>query len=124
MKIRQNLSLLILILAVILVAGFIFVNNKNDNNAVIEQAEAGPKDREQIVNIESGMTFSTVTEQAGIDKNLMVELLAAAEPVYDLAKIKVGKPIRFIFAHDTDALKEVIYQIDTETELFITKTPH
>ncbi len=122
MKLKINLSLFVLILAVFVVGGYFFIN-KSDQQArqIIELAEAGPKDREVTIDIESGMTFSAVTEQAGLNSLLMTELVAAAEPVYDLARIKVGKPMRFTFDHADDQLKEVMYQIDSESELYIVK---
>jgi len=80
-----------------------------------------PKDRIVTVGIESGMTFSTVSEEAGIGGTLMYELLTAAEPVYDLASVRAGRDVVFYFEPDSDILKKVIYQIDSEEELYIEK---
>jgi murein DD-endopeptidase MepM/ murein hydrolase activator NlpD len=122
MKIKINLSLLLVILAGGLLAFYFFIYHPAlSQKQAVKSVEALPKDREVTVKIESNMTFSTITASVGIDGNLMTELLAAAEPVYDLVRIKTNKPIRFTFDQATDTLKEVMYQIDTESELYIIK---
>jgi len=78
-----------------------------------------PQDREVIVTVESGMTFSTISEEVGIGGTLMMNILEASEDVYDLVKIRVGRDIKFYFDKDTDEFVRLIYPIDTEEELFV-----
>lgn len=87
----------------------------------LPEVQAEPLDREVIINIEAGMTFSVITEEAGLGNSVMYELLEASEDVYDLTSVKAGKPMKFYFDHSTDEFFKLIYQIDSEEELFISK---
>lgn len=104
------------------VTGGIFLSKNRQKEAVgpIIQAEAEEPDREVDVDIESGMTFSIVCDQAGIDYSLMTDILDASADIYDLTRIKVGKQIKFYFDKDTDKFIKMVYPIDTEEELFVT----
>ena len=113
----------LLLIIVILFTGRLFSAAQEEKVAEIAQLaqeeQARLIDKEIIIEIESGMTFSIVAEKAGLDQNLMTALFVSAQEVYDLSKIKVGKPIKFYFDRQTDQLKKMIYQIDSESELFI-----
>ena len=95
-------------------------NGADSNMQPISEVKAEPLDREVVVEIESGMTFSDITEQVGIGGTLMHEILASSEDVYDLVKVRVGRQMKFSFNKDTDEFKQLIYPVDTEEELFIT----
>jgi murein DD-endopeptidase MepM/ murein hydrolase activator NlpD len=113
----------LLLIIVVLFAGRLLSSAKEEKAAEavrlaeIERIEL--LDREIVIDIESGMTFSIIAESAGLDHILMTALFEAASEVYDLARVKVGKPIKFYFDKQTDHLTKMIYQLDSEAELFI-----
>lgn len=80
---------------------------------------------EQIVKLEitDGMTFGKLMEEAGVSGTVSAAIFAAAEPVYDLSKVRLGRTIDLVYDITTDQLKRVVYQIDTEEELHVTLTP-
>jgi murein DD-endopeptidase MepM/ murein hydrolase activator NlpD len=120
MKKRYFIIVIILVVGVVLSSRFVLSEAK-DNPEPQELVQQEPQDREVVINIESGMTFSVIAEEAGLSGTLMHELLEITEEVYDLATIKVGKPMKFYFDPYTDELKEIVYQINSEEELFVTK---
>ena len=99
---------------------FFFTKNSQfiDKEAQAEVVEE-PKDREVIVTVEDGMTFSVITEEVGIGGTLMTEILTVSEEVYDLVKLRVGREIKFYFDKETGDFVRLIYPIDTEEELFV-----
>ncbi|MFH1668239.1 MAG: peptidoglycan DD-metalloendopeptidase family protein [Candidatus Komeilibacteria bacterium] len=80
-----------------------------------------PTERIKTILIEPDMTFSTASELAGIDHTLMMTLLETAEEVYNLSSIRAGKELQYIFDITTNEFEQLIYPIDTEEELFVTK---
>lgn len=93
-------------------------SQSNDISAPAEMVEESPY-REEIITVESGMTFSTISENVGIGGTLMTEILETSENVYDLVKIRVGREIKFYFDKNTNEFVKLIYPIDTEEELFV-----
>jgi len=85
------------------------------------EVQAKSLDKTIVVEIESGMTFSIITDKAGLNYEIMQELLSVSEDVYDLTSIREGKEMIFIFDNITNKFKQLIYQIDSEEELYITK---
>ncbi len=85
------------------------------------EVQAKSLDKTIVVEIESGMTFSIITDKAGLNYEIMQELLSVSEDVYDLTSIRAGKEMIFIFDNITNKFKQLIYQIDSEEELYITK---
>ncbi len=73
------------------------------------------------IEIEPGMTFSIITDKAGLSYDVMQELLSSSKDVYDLTKVRAGKEMKFVFDNNTKDFKQLVYQIDTEEELYITK---
>lgn len=112
---------ILVVIGLIIAGGFIFFTNDSPENEpeVVKHVEAKDLDREMIIDIESGMTFSDICSLAGIDHGAMMEMVAASEDVYDLTKVRVGRKIKFYFDRDTDDFTKLIYPIDTEEELFI-----
>lgn len=114
--------LISLILIFVVVSGvFLIIRKIRPSQNFSGPAQAEILDREALVVIETDMTFSIIAENVGLDKNLMQSLLSASKDVYDLSQIRVGREIKFIFAHEDDLLKQVIYPISSEEELYITK---
>ena len=110
----------IALLAAVLFSGRLLLFSASDNQKSANvEIPAEPTDKEVIVNIEPEMTFSIIAEVIGFDHTLMTGLFVSAQDVYDLSKIKAGKQIKFYFDRETDQFKQMIYQIDTESELYI-----
>ena len=76
-------------------------------------------DREIVLEIEGGQTFSFLTTKVGLDHKLMSDLLLVSKDIYDLVTIKVGQEIIFIFDSSTQEFKQLIYSINSEEELYI-----
>lgn len=115
----KKLIISILLLAISgLASGCVF----SDESSHIDAAEVlveELKDREEVVLIETDMTFSTISEEVDIGGTLMMEILTVSEEVYDLVKIRVGRDIKFYFNKATGNFVRLIYPIDTEEELFV-----
>ncbi len=116
----------LLIVILLFFSGFIanrmFSASKDSES--IEKQEIIPieiLDREEIITIESGMTFSDITEKVDIATSLMQSLYDSSKDVYDLARVRVGREMTFYFDKDTDEFLYMIYPIDTEEELYIKK---
>lgn len=119
MKIQKIIVLLILILGV----GF-FVWQKNDNNLDSNTVKIEePQDIIIKLPIEEGSTFGILMQTASISPATSTAIFIAAEEVYNLSKVRIGRTIDLIFDYNTNEFKQLIYQIDTEEELFVTKQP-
>ena len=119
-------KLYIIIGVLIILFGISFViNHVSHSNAeqvdfpdeVIEVPE--PQDRVEQIEIIDGSTYGNLMAEAGIDPNVYMALYDSAEDVYDLAKVRVGRVLNLTFDKDTDEFKQLMYQIDTEEELFV-----
>lgn len=86
-----------------------------------ETVEVKKKDRVELVLIEDGSTFGNLVATSGVDYALAMKIYEAAQDVYDLVKIRVGRNIELTYDKDTDELKTLAYQIDTEEKLFVEK---
>ncbi|RJQ34166.1 hypothetical protein C4566_02490 [Candidatus Parcubacteria bacterium] len=113
---------ILLIIGVIIAGRFIFFSKNSPETSLepVSQVQAKDFDREQTVDIESGMTFSDICAQVGIDHAIMLEMAEASSEVYDLAKVRVGRKMKFYFDRETGVFTKLIYPIDTEEELFVT----
>lgn len=100
---------------------FVWPKVKTNNTNIYQPVQAETPDKIVRVEIEPNMTFSLVAETAGLDNNLTQTLFEATLDVYDLSKIRVGREFQFIFDHQDNLLKQVIYPIDSEEELFLNK---
>ena len=109
----------ILLLAISGLASGCIFEGKSKDIEVPEVIIEEPRDREEVVLIETDMTFSTISEEVDIGGTLMMEILTVSEEVYDLVKIRVGRDIKFYFNKATGNFVRLIYPIDTEEELFV-----
>lgn len=112
---KYKLIGVIVLIATMIAGYFIFFASSQPEIEITPEI----KDKEVIIEIEPNMTFSIIAEQAGLDHTMMQELFTCSEEVYDLSKIRVGRQMKFVFDKDTNLLKQAIYPIDTEEELYI-----
>lgn len=95
----------------------------SEENAPTEAYDV-PEPQDHIVQVEitDGSTYSVLMEQTGIGGTVSANILTAASEVYDLASIRVGRTLDLVFDKDTDEFKKLIYQINSEEELHVSKT--
>ena len=79
-----------------------------------DKAEAVMRDRLVTVPIQTGDTFSSITETLEIPVETVAAILATSTPVYDLAGLRAGKELHFYFNRATSALKKLTYEPTTE----------
>ena len=115
---------------IVLVAATWFVFNRGKNSTVDSQSllresaaaeSAAPTDRLEKIEISEGSTYGNLLAAAGVNNNLSLAIFQAAAPIYDLAKIRAGRTLDLWYDKDTDELKQLVYQLDTESELFVTQ---
>jgi murein DD-endopeptidase MepM/ murein hydrolase activator NlpD len=78
-------------------------------------------DRLVELDINDGDTYGKLMDKAEVDFFMATAIYDAAELVYDLAKIRAGRKIVLIYDKDTEELKELSYQLDSEDELHVKK---
>jgi len=78
-------------------------------------------DREVVLEITPDDTYGELMKKASTTPEIANAIFDTAQNIYDLSKIKVGKTIKLIYDKDTDIFKKLIYQIDTEEELYVTR---
>ncbi len=116
---KYYLFIFVLFVVGMAIGGWFWWKNTPNSSQAIPEVKAEDLDKEVIVDIESGMTFSTICDELSLGGQLMSDILSASEDVYDLTKIRAGKEIKFYFDHDTGQFKRMVYPIDSEEELFI-----
>jgi len=67
----------------------------------------------------TGSTFSIVASQAGVATDTVSAIFEGAKKVYNLSSIRAGKELVFKFDGETNDLKELGYDIDTEETLIV-----
>jgi len=116
MKLNKILIILILVLGV----GFFVWQRQNNGDEINAASLEEPQDIIVKLPIEDGSTFGVLMDAALISPATTTAIFNAAENVYDLSKIRIGRTIDLIFDRETNEFKQLIYQIDTEEELFVT----
>lgn len=67
----------------------------------------------------TGSTFSIIASQAGVATDTVSAILNSSKKVYDLALIRSGKELSFVFDKDNNNLKELNYDINSEEKLIV-----
>ncbi len=67
----------------------------------------------------AGSTFSIIASEAGVATSTAGFILETAKKVYDLSLVRAGKELVFVFDKNTNELKELNYDIDTEERLIV-----
>jgi murein DD-endopeptidase MepM/ murein hydrolase activator NlpD len=121
MKINK-IKTIIILLVITALAIIILVNRNNvasnDSSKIIEP-EVIP-DREVILEITPNATYGELMKSASTTPETANAIFDAAQDIYDLSRIRVGKTIKLIYDKDTNIFKELVYQIDTEERLYVT----
>ena len=69
--------------------------------------------------ITEGSTYGTLMSEAEVPTTTRQEIFEAAEDIYDLSTVRLGRTIDLIYDKATDQLQQLIYQIDTEEKLYV-----
>ncbi len=79
------------------------------------------QDRLVKIEITPNSTYGVLMSDAGVGHATSTAILEASKQVYDLVSIRVGRTLDLYYDSQTDELKQLVYQIDTEEELFVVK---
>src|SRR3989344_6135681 len=82
----------------------------------IEIFTSEPKDLVIVKAISAGNTFGQLASEAGLATNTISAILEKSKNIYDLAAIRAGKELAFVFSALDNSFKKLIYQVDTENE--------
>src|SRR3989344_6795635 len=82
----------------------------------IEIFTSEPKDLVIVKAISAGNTFGQLASEAGLATNTVSAILEKSKGVYDLASIRAGKELAFVFSALDNSFQKVVYQVDTENE--------
>ena len=66
-----------------------------------------------------GSTFSVLSSQAGVPTTTVSDILNETKGVYDLANIKAGNELFFVFNKNTNELKKLVYAVSTKEKLVV-----
>ncbi|NUM25480.1 MAG: peptidoglycan DD-metalloendopeptidase family protein [Candidatus Buchananbacteria bacterium] len=124
MKLVKNILLFAAILG--LVSFFVWQSGR------LKTAEPAPEDSTVVnpkaettyvknIEVTEGSTFGKLMETASVSPLISQAIFDAAQNVYDLTNIRLGRVINLVYDKQTDEFKQLIYQIDSEEELFVTR---
>ncbi|MCD4762071.1 peptidoglycan DD-metalloendopeptidase family protein [bacterium] len=94
---------------------------ENSLEPLLIDRELIKKDRVEKIEIVEGSTYGELMENIDIEYKTVMAIYEAAQPVYDLVKVRVGRFVELIFDKNTDVFKELRYKVDTEEELIVTR---
>ena len=120
MKINRFLSIFIMVIAI---ATF-FVWQDQANTQLFQEEVVEKKELPYVIKkleITDGSTYGKLMEQNSSTAEISSAIFAAANEIYDLSKIRVGRTLDLYFDKDTNDFFQLVYQIDTEEELFVKK---
>jgi murein DD-endopeptidase MepM/ murein hydrolase activator NlpD len=100
------------------------IHNSNAENAPEAAGPTNPPlptERVEEIPVIAGTTYVELMQSAGIGYNEVMAIYDASKNLYDLANVRSGRDMRLVYDAQTDAFKELRYDIDTEETLFVTK---
>ncbi|HLD28004.1 MAG TPA: peptidoglycan DD-metalloendopeptidase family protein, partial [Patescibacteria group bacterium] len=113
-----------IIIVIILIGGLSFFVFKNWTGADEFQAETNGEQEDNIVikslPVVDGSTYGKLMADAGVSATTTQAIFTAAEDVYDLSSVRVGRTIDLVYKKDSGDFIQLIYRIDSEEELFVT----
>ena len=122
MKKRIILLIVFFCLAAIAVfSAFYFNQNKASGDKTEEQRPTEIQDKQVVLDITPNATFGELMKQAGVSAKDTEDIFNVAKKVYDLSNIRVGKKIHLFYDSGSGQLKRLIYAMDTESELLVSR---
>lgn len=127
----KSLKSKVILVAIAVVFGFFsYVFYFENNTAKLAEESLEPlliehrpvkKDRVEKIEIIEGSTYGELMKNVDIEYKTAMAIYDAAQPIYDLVKVRVGRFIELIFDKDTEVFKELRYKVDTEEELIVSQ---
>lgn len=119
----------ILIGLIIIIAGATFfiwkspASNKVGQNNEMKSEKIAPPPTERVEKIEviDGSTYGKLMETASVSPQISTAIFNASIDIYDLSKVRIGRTLDLVYDIASGELTKLIYQIDTEEELHVTK---
>lgn len=96
-------------------------NASESESDVNESVEIDTSVRFDDIEVSDNDTFGILMERAGVSSNDSASIYASALPMYDLARIRVGRVLRLGYDIQNDNLTSLMYPIDSESELLVKK---
>ena len=96
-------------------------NASESESDVSESVEIDTSVRFDDIEVSDNDTFGILMERAGVSSNDSAAIYASALPMYDLARIRVGRALRLGYDIQNDNLTSLMYPIDSESELLVKK---
>lgn len=94
-------------------------SSNQENQKVIEEPVI--QDRIIEIKIEPNSTYGKLMDEAGVSHATSSLIFEAAKDVYDLSNIRADRSLFLYYDAETDELKQLVYQIDSEEELYVIK---
>ena len=69
--------------------------------------------------VNPGKTYGKLMTEAGIEYSEAKKIYEAAQPFYDLARIRAGRNLNLFFSRDSRELKKISYRLDSEEKLIV-----
>lgn len=69
-----------------------------------------------------GSTYGKLMATASVSPAISQAIFDAAKAIYDLTNVRLGRTIDLVYDKATDELQMLVYQIDSEEKLFVTKS--
>lgn len=124
---KKMKKIIIFIILIILTSGSFFIL-KNHLHALKAEKENQTQekiienpDKKMEIEVIEGSTFGELMNKVGIDPLLTNKIYNTASSTYDLAKIKIGHKLELFFNGQTNEFKKLVYKIDSEDELIVTR---
>lgn len=124
---RQRAVILGAIFIILVGAVFLFLSlhNQRQKNSSLKNQEsnppAGPIENKKLIEINTGDTYGKIMSAAGVETSTAAAIFKAAAPAYGLEKIRAGHALELIYNSDWSALNRLVYKIDSEDEVIVTK---
>ena len=93
----------------------------SDELSVTETEELVPSERIEKLMIEPGDTYGVAMARSDLSQADIRQIYQAALEVYDLAKIKAGYNLEFVYDYQTNEIQEFRYQLNSEEQLRVSK---
>lgn len=93
------------------------INNYSSELAIFEEEIV--LDREELLEIKSGSSFSSLLQDYGFSLTEINKIYNSALDVYDFKNIRAGSFIKLIYDANSEKLSSLIYQINNDQELVV-----
>ncbi len=92
----------------------------DNTNKVDQEIEEVPQEKIELIEIQTGDTYSQAMSRSNLDTQTINKIYEAAQDVYDLAKIRAGYNLELIYGYSNNIFRGLVYKIDTEKQLSVT----